>query len=57
MDKHTFSRSVDALNKLSKCQKQHFGISDALSTSNLDYLEPTLPPYISDVTITIIIIN
>ena len=43
MYKQSFSYIVDALNKLSKCQKLLSGISDSLSASNLDHLEPILP--------------
>ena len=43
MCKQAFSYIVDALNKLSKCQKLLSGISDSLSASNLDNLEPILP--------------
>ena len=43
MCKQAFSYIVDALNKLSKCQKLLSGISDSLSASNLDHLEPILP--------------
>ena len=43
MYKQSFSYIVDALNKLSKCQKLLSGVSDSLSASNLDHLEPILP--------------
>ena len=44
MYKQAFCYIVDALNKLSKCQKLLSGIiSDSLSASNLDHLEPILP--------------